>query len=37
MTCYISAALHRVGNVNGAQTAGCAVSGAPQASARPGG
>ena len=30
-------ALHCVGKVNGVQTAGCAVRGAPQASAGPGG
>ena len=36
-TCYIIGALHCVGKVNGVQTAGCAVRGAPQASAGPGG
>ena len=37
MTCYITGALHYVGKINGSQTAGCAVRGAPEASAGPGG
>ena len=36
-TCYIIGALHCVGKVSGVQTAGCAVRGAPEASAGPGG
>ena len=36
-TCYITGALHCVGKVNGVQTAGCPLRGAPEASAGPGG